>query len=1191
MFLKRLDIIGFKSFADKTAIEFSPGITAVVGPNGSGKSNISDAIRWVLGEQSARSLRGSKMEDVIFAGSETRRSINFCEVSLTLDNTDRYLPVVYDEVNITRRVYRSGESEYRLNKQACRLKDITELFMDSGLGRESYSIIGQGRIEEMLSTRPEDRRGPFEDAAGIVKFKFRKREATRRLEETANNILRVDDIVSELERQAGPLEQQAERAKTYKKLHGELTSLDISLLVHDIEQLKIRWKQTAEDIAEWKRRREEAAKHLAELEHSASVSRQELDFNLQAAESLQQQLMASVELRQKNQGQLELLTERRKNSRQSLEERRRQRAELSSELNEIENQIKSEKRRLQELTASLEIKTAELELAANEVNPDARTALEQEINQLNAELIEMHQEAANARNTMKQAEQSAGDEERRRRRVVEDLQQRAQETDTLHAKVEGLIREQEEKSDEMNALIGQWQAAKDRSEEVTGEESETASKLGRLQSQLAALRSRAELLQDLESGYDGYAFGVRSVLQAADKGRLNGIHGSLASLLRVEKRYETAIETALGGALQNIVVDDEESARVAIQMLKQRQAGRATFMPLTVIKGRFLNNGDYNKVSHHQGFLDMGSGLVQTDSAYRSVIEHLLGNVIVAQTLQSANEIARLVNYRVRIVTLDGDVVNPGGTMSGGTHSRKGPGLLGRNRERSQVEHELEEGGKERSELEQKQQQLRNELVQLKARQRELEEQIGTYRDAMGDIQIRLQEMKTREHHSQELYDALVLEQQQMDEGQNVWRDKIEQAAVRLKSIETELESIEQRLSERRAQLEARDKRLAAVQENMTAMRVEVATLTQERDSVHQRIQDAFQRRRRLLERSGELKNEESSLEVLLTETENEIVRLEEQSTELSYGVGGIEDSIAQAKMQRKEAEEKLRTADERVREQQQTVHTTEEQVHRAEVQAERADVELGHALQRMGDQFKMTYEWAKDNYPALENVETVRSHAEGLRRNINQLGEVQLGAIEEWDRLSERLTFLRSERSDLETARMQLTQLIGEMDEEMSQRFAATFEQIRTEFQVAFRQLFSGGKADLQLTDADDLLNAGIEVIAQPPGKKLQNLNLMSGGERALTAMALLFAILKIKPVPFVVLDEVEAALDEANVGRFAQYLRSFSDDSQFIVVTHRRGTMEEADVLYGVAMQESGVSSLIAVKLSELEPDTETA
>ncbi len=1193
MFLKRIDVTGFKSFADHTEIAFSPGITAVVGPNGSGKSNIADAIRWVLGEQSARTLRGAKMEDVIFAGSESRRPINYCEVSLTLDNVDRHLGVVFDEVTVTRRMYRSGESEYLINKQPCRLKDIAELFMDSGLGRESYSIIGQGKIDEMLSTRAEDRRGAFEDAAGIVKFKFRKREAQRRLTETDQNITRVDDILDELERQAGPLEAEANRARAFQELQEEHRALDIGLLVSDIEEQTERWKQAQAAALQAGENRDAVRLALADVEQSLSTWRRNLENHRQSAELLQRQHVEAIERRERLQGELALHQERAKSGSATIEDREKQLSSLAEERAELQADLERVLLRQNEIAGQMERKQGELEAAAHAVDPGVKARLEADIARLNEEYIELHHHSAGFRNEIKMAEEYLAQDSQKHDRLSAERVRFAADEERLVQELGQWQEEVEVRKSELQELTRQIEELSTTQTKQAEAEAASVAAIHHAESETASLVSRLELLTELENGYDGYALGAKTVLQAASKDRLTGIHGPIAGLIQVQKAHEVAIETALGGALQNIVVDHEAAGRAAIDLLKQRHAGRATFLPLSVVRSRLLQSTERSKLQGQPGVVGIASDLVDCDSQYRQVVEHLLGNVVVTDNLVHANQAAKILNYRVRIVSMEGDVVSPGGAMTGGSISRKGPGLLGRSRERHEVDRLIGERRERVAALRERQQELRQSIEQTAEKQRQSSVRMNEIRAGLESARSRTQDATNRVESVRDRLQTLDWEISELTVGHKSWEERLKTARQGLADVLLAIEKTEKSLAETRRILAERETSLSEAQDALTAIRVEMATFMQEQSTVEQQIADLRTRIHRLARRQQQLEQEIRELDAsretelraadeaaqTLIEVETDVDELEQKTTVVRQEVQQMESDVAEL--------------EQTVRRRQQELTNAEEQVHRAEVAEQRIDVDLKHALNRMGEAHKMTYEWARQHHRLTVPAAGARQRAEQLQRQMNQMGQVHLGAIEEWERLSERLQFLTRERLDLRQAEEQLQSVIAELDEEMSKRFYETFEAIRQEFRVSFRVLFGGGKADLTLTDPEDLLETGIEVVAQPPGKKLQNLNLLSGGERALTAMALLFAILRVRPVPFCVLDEVEAALDEANVGRFAQQLRTFSDETQFIVVTHRRGTMEEADALYGVTMQESGVSALIGVRLEDqgFDPDMETA
>jgi chromosome segregation protein len=1183
LFLKRLDLSGFKSFADKTTLEFSPGLTAVVGPNGSGKSNVADAVRWVLGEQSARSLRGARMEDVIFAGSETRRGVNFCEVTLTLDNEDAHLPLSYSEVTVTRRLYRSGDSEYFINRQPCRLKDVHELFMDTGLGREAYSIIGQGRIEEMLSTRPEDRRGPFEDAAGIVKFKFRRREAERRLEETAANLTRVEDIVAELEREEGPLAVEAERAREYQAAEQALKEVELQLLMVDIEALALRQSQLLAERTEAEAAKATLVATLEEAEEAARKVFASVEERSARIESLQSVLADWSDQRQVALRQLAVLRERKAHTVAMMEERSRQHQEILSEIAEW-TKNRSE---IFERQGQLECDWQRYQNAVQELSKQAETtgreALEQEFAGLNRTFLALHQEVAAAKSEWQAAEASIEGSVERRRWVADQTVHMEEQLAQVVTKLEAVTKRQAVLTEEAERLQYVSQQLTEDYRLQTAEEQGISDMCRKAESQLSALSSRIEILKDLESGYDGYALGVKTVLQAAEAGRLRGVHGSVANLLVVQSSFEVAIETSLGAALQNLVVGSEADARAAIAYLKQRQSGRATFMPLDVIKPRRISAEEERTARSHPDCIGIAAELVVVDQAYESVLWHLLGNVLVADSLVAANRIAKAVRYRLRIVTREGDVVAPGGVMSGGSQGRRGPGLLGRSRERSELEERLlverrnfEQGSASLKEIQRR-------VGETRRRSQEIADEQAANRTANHQLELELRELESQQTSVAHRIADLRAEMESFQMGNRAAHDRSEMAQQAMVRKEAEIVDVEARLAEIRVQLETADARVQERRAEMANARVELARLDQERAALEQRRAECDLRVKRLEDRLAELSREAERLELTAADLESEEASQAERLSRIEGETAGLDEAIQAVRMQRQEADADYKRAEERVSRLRLDVGMVDDRLHRAAVVAERGDGELRHALERLGEQYSMTYEWAKERVAVDTDVSLARQRAREWRSKLQSMGDVRLAALDEWTRLTERLTFLHAQRDDIQEAQAELQGVLNDLDSEMSARFQEAFERIRIEFQIAFRQLFQGGRADLSLTNPEDILSTGIEVHAEPPGKKLQSLNLLSGGERALTAMALLFAILRVRPVPFCVLDEVEAALDEANVGRFALQLQLFAASTQFIVITHRRGTMEAADVLYGVTMQQSGISSLVSVRLTD--------
>jgi len=1186
MFLKRIELVGFKSFADRTELEFVPGITAVVGPNGSGKSNISDGIRWVLGEQSAKSLRGGNMQDVIFAGSDTRKAVNYGEVSLTLDNTSRTLPLEYDEVTVTRRVHRNGESEYMINKQACRLKDITELFMDTGIGKEAYSIIGQGRIEEILSTRSEDRRGIFEEASGIVKYKTRKREAQKKLEDTEQNLLRIHDLVSELEGQLEPLREQSEKAKRYRELRERLTSKEISLYVHQIEHVHANWEELGGKLERLKDRQAEllavVSSHDAHLEKDRIALRQIED----EIERLHAEMLRISEEYEKCEGHGEVLKERRRN----LEQNRRQ----------LEETIRSQSDRIAALSkeeADLRAKAAALEQTLR----DQRERLAQEEaklfgssgaadaeaeERLKSELLDVLSSMASLRNEIRYAEQQREAAERRLQRLGEEEAADAGELDRLAARREETERRLRENESALEALRQRLIAESERRQQLQRSLEETQALLRRWEQKRDASVSRRDTLKEMQDSLDGFMQGVREVLKAARRGALSGVHGAVAELIRVPEKLEIAVETALGGALQHIVMDDERSARQAIGYLKQRQLGRATFLPLDVIRGRSIPEQDRRAAESVEGYVGIASELVGCDERYAQIAANLLGGVIIAETLEQANRIAARCGYRYRVVTLEGDIVNAGGSMTGGSLQKRGASLLGRQRQIEALDGEI----------------------------REAEEQLGGLRDKLHDLRKELSLCGQNIEDARARAETLRIEEQEL-------RSALRQAEQEEQRIR---EQLRLRTEDRGSQLEE----LEALDAARASAEAKLKELAAEEARLQQAIRDAEERRRSWESAREEMQGQLTELKVAVAKTEQEMQSLAEQSSRLRGEIARAKQELAAMRdtaafqeeesrrleeeavkqtetlnelriakercsesidLKRAERAEKMRLLEEgesETKEQRAQLRQVEEQLRQTEIALNRLDVELDNLLRTLAEEYELGFELAKERYPVPEDPVAAQQEVRELKRQISLLGEVNLGAIEEYERVKERYDFLSAQKDDLIEAKTALYQVIREMDEEMGRRFRATFEAIRGHFGMVFNRLFGGGRADLILVDPDNVLETGIDIVAQPPGKKLQNLQLLSGGERALTAMALLFAILHVKPVPFCVLDEVEAALDEANVTRFAQYLREFSEQTQFIVVTHRKGTMEEADVLYGVTMEQDGVSKLVSVRLEDGEP-----
>lgn len=1181
MFLKRLDTVGFKSFAERITVDFVPGVTSVVGPNGSGKSNITDAIRWVLGEQSARSLRGSKMEDIIFQGSDSRKPLNFAEVTLTLDNEDQTLPLDYQEVSVTRRVYRSGESEFLINKQSCRLKDIIDLFMDSGLGREAFSIISQGKVEEILSSKAEERRAIFEEAAGVLKYKKRKQKAEYKLAETQENLNRVEDIIYEIEGQLEPLKEQAAIAKDYLEKKEELENHEVSLMVAEIESIHSDWEALLQDLETQKAREKELRALTTTQEANVEEERAKVQEIDQSIEKLQESLLTLTQELENLEGKKELFSERQKHYTENRSKLEEDVTRLSERVDTLHHQHSEEQSKLDRFTQEANTTKDKLnhvrqQLAQLDGNQ------EDKIESLKSDYIEQLNQQAAKRNE--------------RQSITQQLEQHDVKTTRLEGKFKNLVDErdalqkqkgtlQQERDSLSSKRSEQEESLKQLKKELEREEKEYQEKQSKLYQgyqHLEKLRSKKEMLEDLKEDFAGFFQGVKEVLKARESGELKGVKGAVAELIDIPKDYVTAIETTLGGQAQHIVMEDEASARKTINWLKQNNKGRATFLPLPTIQAKFIPNEKLSMLKGLSGYVGVASELVTYNDVYAKAIQHLMGHVIIAETLKDANEIAKATGRRFRVVTLEGDVVNPGGSMTGGAQKKNNQSLFTRDQELQDLKEKLTQfehrsAGYERAVMD-----LKNQIQEKKEKRTTLEKQLESSRMEEQASQGRLREVELQE---QNLNDQLSL----YDQDKAQFDDDRTSLHERNKHLTNELEEIEEKL--------------VRIQKEIDQLTEQQTT---QKASYDQLQQDLNQLQIEYAEQQAQVRNQQEKTEDLLAQLKDVQTSLKEQQSQLDH-LKDIADSketeeeidvqIESKRQQKEEKSEQIQTKREERGNRSDAIHDTElelkenKRIHQSlvqdiqdkEVKANRLDVELENRIDHLRTEYMLSYEKAKSTYPEVEDIEATKRQVKLIRLAIDELGTVNIGAIEEYDRIKERHTFLTDQQADLLEAKETLYEVIYEMDGEMERRFESTFVQIREEFTHVFKDLFGGGRADLRMTDPENILETGIEIVAQPPGKKLQHLGLLSGGERALTAIALLFAILQVRPVPFCVLDEVEAALDEANVTRFAQYLKRFSAKTQFIVITHRKGTMEESDVLYGVTMQESGVSKLVSVRLEE--------
>ncbi|WP_226643948.1 chromosome segregation protein SMC [Mesobacillus subterraneus] len=1181
MFLKRLDVVGFKSFAERISVEFVPGVTAVVGPNGSGKSNITDSIRWVLGEQSAKSLRGAKMEDIIFAGSDSRKPLNFAEVTLTLDNEDQSLPLDYNEVSVTRRVYRSGDSEYLINKQNCRLKDIVDLFMDSGLGREAFSIISQGRVEEILNSKPEDRRTIFEEAAGVLKYKSRKKKAESKLFETQENLNRVTDIIHELEGQVEPLKIQAAIAKDYLQQKEELEQIEVALTAYEIEDLHGRWEQLSRQLEQHKENEIKQSAGLQKKEAEIEKMRDQLAALDESVSDLQNVLLYASEELEKLEGRREVLKERKKNASQNKGQLEKNIEELTASIEQLENQKAEYEQSVSGLAGEaaafqkeLQQKQEQLKLYSEDV--------EHKIDSIKSDYIEVLNEQAGAKNEKIYIEQQLQQQAAKGSRLDNDNDRFVSVRDEINerkAEIEKKVASTQQELEEQARIFFEEQK---KLESLRNNYEKQEKTLYQAYQYLQQAKSKKEMLEEMEEDYSGFFQGVKEVLKARDT-RLQGIEGAIAELIQVPKQYETAMETALGGAMQHIVVQNEENARAAIQFLKQKSFGRATFLPMSIIKGKYLASSQLALLSGNSAYIGTAAELIQFDQKYAEVVKNLLGNVVIARDLKGANEIAKMLQYRSRIVTLDGDVVNPGGSMTGGAVKQKSSSLLSR-------KGELEDLTSKLADMEEKTRSLESKVKSLKTETQASEARLEELRKAGEELRFKHQGLKgdLRE---------VELEQKNINERLSVYDSEKTQLDTDKVKLESRLVELDGLLAKYREDLLKFDKEIERLTElknsNSTSkdtlvseisdLKISLASKKEQLSHVKEKLDSAVNQAEEQSRKLDILKEDLSLLSSEMTDSSSGETQLEEAARRKLQDKNETLKLISSRRNERLELQNKLEDQELESKELRRLLKGINEVLRDEEVKLNRLDVELDNKLAHLREEYLLSYEAAREQYPLTIPADEARRKVKLIKMSIEELGTVNLGSIEEYERVSERYEFLLEQKNDLQEAKDTLFLVIEEMDHEMKKRFEQTFTAIRSHFESVFQALFGGGRADLRLTQPDDLLNTGVEIVAQPPGKKLQNLGLLSGGERALTAIALLFSILKVRPVPFCILDEVEAALDEANVYRFAQYLKKYREETQFIVITHRKGTMEEADVLYGVTMQESGVSKLVSVRLED--------
>lgn len=1185
MYLKSLELQGFKSFPEKIKLDFNKGITAVVGPNGSGKSNIADAVRWVLGEKSAKSLRGNKMEDIIFNGTENRKPLSFAEVSMIMDNSDKKLNLDYPEVTVTRRVYRSGESDYLLNGTKCRAKDILELFMDTGVGKEGYSIIGQGRIDEILSNKSEDRRMLFEEAAGIVKYRTRSFEASNKLAKERENLVRVNDIIATLESQVGPLEVQAEKAKKFISLSNKLKTVEVNRFVieadrfeNDIKEVEKTISQLGSDVLREHRQEEVLQKKRTSLksdlsnvdlqyeENSNSIGEkrsqvEQKENDIKMCESEIQHFNENIERLNKNIDQNKKAIEDKKNESDALD------AKIIAKTLEIERKNKAYEDKKSAYT-DLETKVTESEEMFNRFNSDIRDKMNRsadissEISKINARLSQLKERKSTVtedisvlQGQLKEKEIALAVEEQKISRIDNEIE-----------KISNNI-----KNDNVTVT------------ELSGKINDTKKKQLDMTKSIQDKQSRLRILSELENSYEGYYGGVKAVLSQRDRkvSGFEGICGAVGELITLDKKYETAIEIALGGAVQNIVAKNENDVKKAISYLKTNNKGRATFLPMTAIKHKTMNNkGDIFK---NTGVIGIAKELISYDAQYENIMSSLLERVIIVDTIDNGIALSKKTNYSYKIVTLDGELFNVGGSMTGGSISKRSTGIFSRGREIGE---------------------LRENLKVLVSEYNELNSEL----DSMNNL---IEESNKNLKSSNEMLQSLHINRTRSVAELTKSKEYVDDYKTRIECSGSEFEKLELTISEDEKQIKQYENDLAAITAEINSVNEKIqeyqSKIQENRDIRESSIREINDLKLEINQINNEIynfnynkKRIETEVMELNTGTENfksEISEYESQIDDKEKNKQSIFENAEQLKEEytkfikmqeelinyKNEVNKELDELEKSIQRQTETKNAIEKQLSRFEVRKEQLENERKNLYNNMWEEYEITYVVAK-NYEKLDmSSEDLVKEERNLKNQMKALGNVNMNAVEEYAEISEKYQFLIKNRDDIKQSEEKLIGIIEQLNVLMEEQFREQFKVISDNFAETFKEMFGGGEASLKLSNDQDILNCGIDIIVQPPGKTLQNMMLLSGGEKALTAISLLFAILKMKPSPFCILDEIEAALDDANVNRYADYLKNFVDDTQFIVITHRKGTMEAADILYGVTMQEKGVSKLVSVKFDE--------
>ncbi len=1179
MYLKRIEMQGFKSFADKTVLEFKPGITTVIGPNGSGKSNISDAIRWVLGEQSMKSLRGAKSEDIIFAGTQARKSLGFAEVSIVIDNNDNKLPIEYSEVTVTRKIYRSGETGYFINKVPCRLKDILELFMDTGIGKDGYSIIGQGKIDEILSNKSEDRRHIFEEAAGIVKYRTRKQESEKKLEQTKLNLLRINDILAEIEANIEPLKLQSDKAKQFLDLREELKSIEVGLFIYNINTYKEKLEQLVKDEDIITSQKEAEDSKMETLQASKEELRQVVDDITAQIENMQNIGFESSNKIEKINSEIGISNERIQNN--SANKQR-----LEAEILEVKNRIEELK---EEQKQKLEKKT---NLTSN------KEKFEKELAEKEAELAELSKKLSAKELEIESKKQIVQDN-------IDKKYELAAEINTQDVNYENLEKRKKQLKNEIDSVISELDSTRYGKNEISKgfydieskrniavenleksvqAKEQNMQKLKQYEEEISKLtytqrmkQARHQFLIETEKEKEGYNKTVKSLLVACDKdSNLNkGIHGVLANLISVEKEYETAIEMCLGQSLQNIVTSTEQDAKKMIEYLRTNSLGRASFLPIASVQGKKLD-----KLTKMDGVIGIASDLVKCKKEYEQIILSILGRTVVVEDMDTAIALAKKDKYSFRIVTLKGDIISSSGSISGGSVQTKTVNILGRSREIEDLEKELKKLEKQIADKTAEKEEYASsigdsieETAKLEKELQEIEIVYATEKQKMVAVEENITRLENR---LAKLKEEVTQTEKQKEEN----RLLKEQKEAEIQELTQQIEELNKVIEEFALNNKDNQKYIDDLNFDITNLKISVTSFDESESSIEEmveRISQDIKNNEQSIENKNQnilaITEENTKLEQTITEYNNQIEQIKQEVTNSGT-------KVEELKQERIAKNEKLVNTENEIQSQFSTLESLKEQIIKLDVKKTKLEQDLQQVVESLWNEYELTPN-STEEYQKPNNVATAQKQVNSLRNKIKDLGSINIDSIEEYKKTKERYDFMSEQRLDLENTASKLRKIIGDMTTTMQNQFKEKFELINKNFNEVFTELFNGGKAELILENEENILECGIDIRVQPPGKKLQNMMLLSGGEKAFTAIALLFAILKINPAPFCILDEIEAALDDVNVYRFAEYLKKFCKQTQFLVITHRKGTMEAGDSVYGVTMEENGISKLLSIKL----------